>query len=476
MKNIIEKIKKSWLIKRTTTILFMAALVALFIVLTLLVNSMDWNPIDFTADKLYTLTDTSKEQLAKVEKDVNIYFVGYSDGDAVIDLAKKYHNENNKINIETVTSTQRPDLVKKYGIEEGTNGVIVECGEKFKILAESDFYTYDMTTYEQIDITEEKLTNAILYVVAEKVPTVYFLEGYSDFSIDKNLSYLATYLSNEVTEHDTINLLTTGKVPEDCDTLIIMTPSKDFDEMTTTAITDYINNGGNILWFNMALTEKQDMPNVNKILALYGVNPFDVGIILESDDSKMMKDMPNVILPKVNYSTITKNIPSVLLVNATKLNFVGDEELESLNVTKTDLMQTTDSAFFRTDFTIETGKKQKNEETQSFIVGAELDKKVEEKTSKLVIYGENAFISDYSFSQTSNTPFIAYSYNKDLPLDSIAYLVDRQEDIVIRKDTDTTNYTATVEQNNIIQGIIFGVPVFIVFVGILVWQHRRRKK
>ena len=99
-----------------------------------------------------------------------------------------------------------------------------------------------------------------------------------------------------------------------------------------------------------------------------------------------------------------------------------------------------------------------------------------EKISKLVIYGENVFISDLTLTQTSSYPIISYSYNKDLVIDSMSYLVERQQDIVIRKDTNTVKYEATVEQDNIIQGIIFGVPVVIIFVGILVWQHRRRKK
>ena len=51
----------------------------------------------------------------------------------------------------------------------------------------------------------------------------------------------------------------------------------------------------------------------------------------------------------------------------------------------------------------------------------------------------------------------------------MSYLVERQQDIVIRKDTNTVKYEATVEQDNIIQGIIFGVPVVIIFVGILVF-------
>lgn len=485
MKKLIEKIKKSWLIKRTTTIIFMLAIVALFIILTLWINKLNLDPIDFTTEKLYTLTDTSKEQVKDIQNDVNIYFIGYSEESSIIDLAKQYHNVNEKIKIEVANSTDRPDLVEKYGIDTNSNGVIVECGSKSKILSSYDFYTYDPGSYEQIDITEEKLTNAIRYVVAEKIPTIYFLEGYSEFLVSQNMNYLTTYLGNEVTNYDTLNILTTAKVPENCDTLVITSPNKDFDDVATNAIIEYINNGGNILWFNLLVTEEQNYTNVNKILAMYGLNPFNIGVIRETDASKMMSGSPNVIIPNINSTNITKNIPAALLVNATKLNFVTDEEMEKLNVTKVELLQTGEGSYYRTNFNISTDSKQSGEEEGPFTIGAELQKKVaeaneetnqKEKISKLVIYGENLFISDYSLSQSSAYPIISYSYNKDLVMDSIAYLVDRQEDIVVRKDTNKVNYTATVEQDNIIQGIIFGVPVLIIFVGIIVWQYRRRKK
>ena len=485
MGKIIEKIKKSVLIKRTTTVIFMIAIVVLFIALTLWINSLNLNPIDFTSEKLYTLTETSKEQVKNVQNDVNIYFIGYSENDAIIDLAKQYHNENSKINIEVTNATSRPDLVEKYGIDNNSNGIIVEGKEKSKILSTNDFYTYDPKTYEQIDITEEKLTNSILYVVAEKIPTVYFLEGYSEFNISVNMNYLSMYLANEVTEYKTLNILTTGSIPEDCDTLIITSPEKDFDDMAANAITEYINKGGNILWFNLAVTENKELPNVNKILSLYGIKPFEVGVINETDNSRMMSGAPSIIIPNVGYNTITKNIPSALLINASKINFVAEEELESLKVTKNTLLEASEGAFFRTNFNITSSSKQTGEEEGPFTVGAEMQKKIaeantetgeSEKISKLVIYGENLFISDYTLTQTSSYPMISYAYTMDLVIDSIAYLVDRQEDIVIRKDTNTVNYTATVEQDNIIQGIIFGVPVVIILIGILVWQHRRRKK
>lgn len=485
MKKFIEKIKKSWLIKRTTTILFMAILVALFIALTLFVNNLDLNPIDFTKEKLYTLTDTSKEQMKTVNQDVNIYFVGYAETDTIVDLAKQYHNANEKVNVEVVDATSRPDLVEQYGIDSDSTGVIVESGSKSKILSSQDFYTYDTVTYEQIDITEEKLTNAILYVVAEKIPTVYFLEGFSDYSINENMYYLTMYLSNEVTQYNTVNIVTAGSVPEDCDALIITTPNADFDDITTNAIISYINNGGNILWFNELTTQKQDLPNVNKILAQYGVNSFEIGYINETDSAKRMSTAASIIVPDVNYSTITKNITSPLFVNATKINFVSDDELTNMNVTKTVLLQASETSFFRTNFTISSNNKQDGEEEGPFVVGAEMQKQIsvaneetgeKEVVSKLVIYGENAFVSDYTLSSSSSTPIILYPDNKNIAMDSIAYLVDREVDIVIRKDTNTVSYTATVEQDNIVQAIIFGVPVLIIFAGILVWQHRRRKK
>ena len=113
---------------------------------------------------------------------------------------------------------------------------------------------------KQISIAEEKLTSAILSVTTDKVPKVYFLEGYSNFSLSQNMNYLNMYLSNEINEIDTLDVLSTGNVPDDCDTLVITTPSKDFDDVATKAITDYINRGGNILWFNAAVVQGQDFP------------------------------------------------------------------------------------------------------------------------------------------------------------------------------------------------------------------------
>ena len=483
----IETIKKKWLIDGTKTTILVLIIIAIFIAINIGMQQLELAPLDFTQEKLYTLTDESKEKVKDIDKDVNIYFIGYTDDDADLDLAKQYHQANERIVVEAVDINNRPDLAEKYGIESGTSGIIVECGEKSKVLTASDLVTYDTSTYETISIAEEKLTSSIQSVTSEEIPKVYFLEGYSEFSLEENMYLLDMYLANEINEIDTLNVLSTGNIPDDCDTLVITTPSKDFDDVVTQAITDYINRGGNILWLNAAVTTENDLTNVNSILAMYGVNPFEIGIIRETDSSKMVTNSPDLIIPDIEYSTVTKDIyntTGVIFVNATKIN-INEDGLEDLNVTKTDLALASENSYFRTNFNNQSSSAAEGEETGTFLVGAELDKEIKAAneetgesavTSKMIIYGENYFISDYPLSQTSQYGAIQLAYNRDLVLNSIAYLVDRPEDITARKSTGTVTYTATEEQDTIIRVIIFAVPAVIVLAGIVVWQVRRRKK
>lgn len=484
----IEIIKKKWLIDSSKTILLILIILAFFVGVTILMQNLELTPIDFTDEKLFTLTEESKEQVKNIDRNINIYFIGYPEEDSTLDLAKQYTKVNDKIKIEAVTASDRPDLVEKYGIETNSQGIIVECGQQYKVLASSDLYTYDYTTYESISVAEEKLTASIKSVVADKLPKVYFLNGYSSISLNNGMQYLSMYLQNEVNEIKTLNILSEGKVPEDCDTLVITTPEQDFDDIATNAINDYINKGGNILWLNGAIVQNKELTNVNKILSNYGVNPFEVGIIRETDNSKMVSGSPDLIIPEIQYSEMTSklsNSEGVIFINATKINIVDDEALENLNVSKTELVKTSENAYFRTNFSNTSEVLQNGEGKTEFLVGAELVKTISEKNeetgtnevkSTLVIYGENYFVTDYQLTQTTYTPMIAYAKNKDLVLNSIAYLTNREEDITVRKSTGAITYTATELENRIILGIIIAVPIIIITVGVVVWINRRRKK
>lgn len=485
---LIEIIKKKWLINGTKTLILVLIILAIFFGINIGIQKAEITPLDFSKEKLFTLTQASKDKVKDIQKDINLYFVEYSDDDSTLDLAKQYGKVNEHIKVEAVKANDRPDLVQKYGIESGTAVIIAECGKNYKILSTQDLVTYDTTTYESISIAEEKLTAAIQTVSTDYIPKVYFLSGYSKISLSSGLQYFNAYLQNEIYDVETVDVLTTGKIPDDCDTLVITMPSQDFDEIATNAIIDYINSGKNILWFQAATAQNTDMPNVNKILAMYGVNPFSLGIIREADTSKMLAEEPDLILPDIQSTEVTQklvNAEGVIFINATKINTMESDKLTELNVEKTALLTTSTKSYFRTNFSNSQDAAESDDQVGSFTVGAMMTKTLSEaneetgekaKISKLIIYGENYFISDMPLTSSTQTPVIQYRQNKDLALNSISYLVNREEDITARKSTGTVTYTATEKENRIILAIIFAVPAVIIIAGIVIWTIRRRKK
>lgn len=483
----IEIIKKKWLVDGSKTFLLVLIIIAIFIGINIGMQKLELTPIDFSQEQLFTLTEESKEKVKNIDKDVNIYFIGYTEEDTNYSLAKQYKKANEKITAEAIDINTRPDLATKYGIESGTQGIIVECGEKSKVLTANDLVTYDTSTYETISIAEEKLTSSIISVTTNEVPKVYFLDGYSELTLKNSMNLLNMFMQNEVMEVSSLDVLTTGKIPDDCATLVITTPNKDFDDIATKAIKEYIDSGRNILWLNAAVSKAQNFANVNSILALYGVNPFELGVIRETDSSKMGIESPNLIKPDLNSSTVTKdlyNSKGVIFPNATKIN-INEDGLTDLKVEKTELANASEGAYFRTNFNIQSNNAQEGEEKGPFLIGVELDKTIKEEneetgekevTSKLVLFGENYFVTDFQLSQNSQYAAVQLAYNKDLVLNSIAYLTEREEDITARKSTGTVTYTATQEQDTIIRIIIFTIPTLIIIAGIIVWQVRRRKK
>lgn len=74
----------------------MAVIIAIFIAGNIYINKINTNPIDFTKEKLYTLSDESINQVKDIDQDVHIYFFGYEEDNKTVSLAKQYENANKK--------------------------------------------------------------------------------------------------------------------------------------------------------------------------------------------------------------------------------------------------------------------------------------------------------------------------------------------------------------------------------------------
>ena len=485
MRRLIETIKKKWIRDTFFTLMLVLILIGIFILVNLVFINLDIKPLDFTSEKLYTLSEESKEQVKDIEQNVTLYFFGYDEEDTPIVLAKQYSNINDKITVQIIDTSERPDLAAQYGVNTSSQLVAVQSSQRYKIIDSSEMYTYDSTTYQTIDITEQKLTNAILDVTIAQKPQIYFLTGHGEYGIDESdpMKQLKVYIENDINDVNSLDLLTSD-MPETCDVLIIANPTSDFTDLETEKIQNYINNGGNIMWlqdpyaFNSNQTE---LTNVNKILSQYGIS-FSNGVVCETSSENMIVGSPDLIIPQMTYNDIVKDLYTdgmIALLDSGKINNVSDEEMEKLGVTASPFLKSTEGSFYREDINSDITQKLETDEEGPFILAEILSKKIDDDTeSTLVAYSNALFATNYTIqlSNSKGTP-ITIRQNKDIVLNTIAYLSDREDAIRIRKDIGIVTFeTVTDQENRIVLWTIFGIPVIIILAGIIIAIVRKIRK
>lgn len=481
MNQFLEILKKKWLRDTSKTIILILMLFVVFLGVNILVEKLDLKDIDVTKNKLFTLSETSKNQIKDVTQNVKIYLIGYEENTSITDLVKQYTEQNNKITYEVIEDIQdRVDLKAKYSITDETQIIIVESEDRNKVLTQDELYTYDYTTYQQIDTSEEKITNAIINLTTADKPKIYFLEGHNEYGIEKEMTILKTYLENEINEVSTLDLLVKNEIPQDTSLLVIASPQKDMLDKEAQIIINYINKGGKILFMNDPTYKGETYANFQKVLDLFGVK-FDEGIILEQDSNKMALQSPNYIIPEVASTKATKNIVTdggILLINSSKVTIADEDKLNELNVTNETILTTGKTALFRKEVSNGSITKIASDEEGSFIIGAKLTKSVEnEKQATMYVIANNFFVVDYPITIGNSQLYpIQFYNNKDYILNTIAELNNRENTISIRKDTGVITYTATEAQDRNIKLAIVVLPVVVIIAGIVIWYIRRRKK
>ena len=131
------------------------------------------------------------------------------------------------------------------------------------------------------------------------------------------------------------------------------------------------------------------------------------------------------------------------------------------------------------DINSDISQKLDSDEEGPFVLAEILTKKIDDNTeSTLVAYSNALFATNYTvqISGSIGTP-ISIRENKDIILNTIAYLSDREDSIRIRKDTGLVSFEAITEkENRIVLWIIFTIPIIIIIAGIVISIVRKRKK
>ena len=357
--------------------------------------------IDMTAEKLYSLTDTSEEFARNLSEDVTIYILQSEEKQdtTLKQTLDRYTDLSGHIRVEYKDPVVNPNFYKDY--TDGNismNSLIVVSDKRFKVINYSDIYEtqVDYNTYSST-VTgydgEGQITSALAYVTSDDMPVLYTLEGQDELT-------LSTAFQNGLTKQNaalqSINLLTQENVPEDAQGVLIMAPVSDISSDDADKLIAYLDKGGKILMTTSYVDDfAASMPNLQKVLDYFGLSVVN-GLVLEGDSS-MCYQQPTYLLPEVAYDSLTNGVAGKKYIFMPYAQGITSQETEGVSITP--LLTTSASSYSKTDINqAQTVNMEDGDAAGPFDVGVHAEKTLEEGTAQLTL-----FTSENLFTDNANT-------------------------------------------------------------------------
>lgn len=306
-----------------------------FVPVNLIVSYYD-DFYDMTPNKKYTLDPVTVKLIEEnKDKDIEIYFL------AELRALKEdptnlplYHtltrlDAYDNIKLICFNPNDDPTLAKSLdptGIH-GISGadIFVKCGDVIKKVNKyMIFQNYDEVNRTSDYAGEEQIANAIKIVTNGSLPTVYFLTGHGEKSIDDSYSDYADHLKANTYDVKELDLDKTGAIPSNAEIIYIAGPQTDITDKEKELLSGYLSdpvNPGSVSFLMSPCDTEGRFDNIESILLDYGLT-MDYNLVKETDTVNMLNDRTNTQLPefmRIHYMTPSEDLKENLTTDVITL-------------------------------------------------------------------------------------------------------------------------------------------------------------
>lgn len=460
---------------------------AVVIVFNLVVGQIPeaFRNIDVSSSKIYDISDTTKDLLDDLDKDVDMKVLAVKDetDDRITTFISKYAALSDNIHVEWIDPVLHPSALTEYDTTENT--IVISCDDTGKtttvaftdilVLDEYSYYYYGTTSYTEFD-GEGQLTSAVNYVTSDVDRTIYQTTGHGESSLSATVTDLMEKGSYTLSE---VNLLMSTSIPEDCDLLLMYAPTSDLSEDEAQMLADYLGAGGKVMVL-LGDTGLADLANLSGVLSAYGITAAD-GYI--ADPSRCYQNNPYYIFPELSVSGDMAQGISTQMVLLTNTHGLTLTDPERDTVTVTSFMSSSDQSYAVTE---------ENQEQGSYVLGAVATETIsteddsEEDTSDSS--SEDADTSDSGESLESRLTVISAASlidpaitdtftqleNTRIFMNAVSSNFDGVQNLSIEAKSLTVEYNTVQHAGLFSLLMIFGVPAVILICGFVVWFRRRK--
>ena len=472
-----ESMNGKYLKNGSYSVVISAIFIVIVIVINMIVGSLPskYTEFDVSSQKLYSIGDETKAYLKKLDKDITIYQVvqSGSEDDTISNLLSRYKDESKHIKVEVKDPVVNPKFASEYISDDlASNSLIVVCGDRNKVINYNDMYStsVDYNTWQQTTTGfdgEGQITSAIGYVTSENLPIMYTLSGHGEKDLDSSFKEDIQKANIDIRD---LNLLTEGKVPDDADCLMIVSPTSDISEEEKTEILDYLEAGGKAMIFSDYTQD--DLPNFDAVLENYGVKRA-AGIVFEGDSQHYGMQMPYYLVPTVNStdaSSETASAGSYVLAPYAQGIQKTDDVRDTVTIDS--ILTTSDQAYSKTNMQSSNIEKEDGDVDGPFDLGVAITEKLDDDKETQIVYYSTANLMESQVNQ------MVSGGNEKLLLESLNWMTstdDSNSVSIPSKSLESTSLTVTDYDAAFWKICTIGlIPGVFLVAGFLIWLKRRK--
>lgn len=433
---------------------------------------------DLSRNGLYTLSDTTEQLLGSLEDEIVIYYLAETgaEDESISRLLDVYESASKKVSVVHKDPVIYPNFAAQYTDETVYADSCIVVNQTTGRSRFVDYYSLYLVDDSEYYYTgqlywsfgaENAITGAIDYVTAETLPKLYMTTGHGELSLEDAL--LTALEQDNMTVADTALDLLSAEIPEDCDTLVVFAPERDFAPDEADKLSAWLLNGGKLMLVSDYIQD-QTFENLFGVMKTYGMENGG-GVVMEGDGGSFLQGYPHYILPQIQETEITAPLLSaglrVLTPLVQPLYYTDDYDPESSSVTITPLLATTGSAYLKADpGKMTTTGQEEGDQTGSFVMAAAAetgDTRICWFSGSMMFYQEvDSYVS---------------GANYDLALASFGWLTGHESSISIHdKSLDYSMLTVPTEDGNRINLVmVVIVPLLTLAMGGAVTFKRRRQ-
>lgn len=426
---------------------------------------------DLTENKLYALTEETKEFLAGLNEDVTVYVLSEEDA-ADANLSKtleRMADQSGHLQVKYVSLSKNPNFYQNYVTEQPSAGSLIVEGQKRDTVVDfGDIYTYEMdySTYSYQTTGydgEGQVVSALAYVTTEEMPVFYAIGGHGELELEEKF---VNTIKKENVSCEQLMLYSVDEIPEDAQGLILNAPTSDYSKEDAEKVTAYLEKGGNALI--VSTLAEGEMTNFESILDFYGISEVE-GTIVEADRNYYYQN-PYYLFPKIESAEVTAPLAEGLVFAPFSRGLSYEDTSDDVHYTP--LLTTSDIAFSKTDITDSSDYSKGEADIDGpFVVSVEAEK----STSSGAV--SHAFLVGGESMFTGLADDMAPGNNVKLFSSMISSLAEREASVAIpEKSLAMSNLTFSAQTAYIAAILcVIVVPLATLITGFAIWFRRRRR-